>query len=467
VLSTGPGALNSLTAVMEAASAHLPVVAISSQIPSDLIGRGRGFLHELPDQRAVFAPVVKWTGRAMTAEEVPVVIAEAWRRSQVAPSGPVYVEVPYDVLANPAAVHVEDLDGRVPDPVAAPGGAIAEVARLLSSAAAPVIWAGSGLLRSGAWAELAELAVKLDAPVATTYMGKGAIPEDDPLSAGSACDDGAFKELVGDADVLLCIGTELGAETTGHYGLRFGGLLIQVDADASRIGATYSATPLVGDARATLRELIPRIQPRTGTGRGETRARTVRERIARGLDTQGRRLERGLLRAIRAALPRDAVTAWDMTILGYWAAAHFEALEPRRFLYPLGSGTLGFAWPAALGAKAALPEAQVLAVVGDGGFMYGMTELASARQHRLAAKLLLVDDGGYGILREYQRDSFEANVAVDLVQPDFEAVASAFGVPVRLTNGDRIERDLVWALDVDGPAAVILRERLASAQPTP
>jgi len=156
-----------------------------------------------------------------------------------------------------------------------------------------------------------------------------------------------------------------------------------------------------------------------------------------------------------------------MTILGYWAAAHFAALAPRRFLYPLGSGTLGYAWPAALGARAALPQTPALAVVGDGGFLYGAVELLSARQHRLDAKLLLIDDGGYGILREYQRDAYQGTHAVDLVQPDFLALCTACGVPNRLTTPDRLATDLTWALETAGPAAVVLRERLAAAAPTP
>jgi acetolactate synthase-1/2/3 large subunit len=192
----------------------------------------------------------------------------------------------------------------------------------------------------------------------------------------------------------------------------------------------------------------------------------VRERIERGLARQGRLLERQLLHAIRGQLPRDAVIAWDMTILGYWAAAHFPASEPRRFLYPLGSGTLGFAWPAALGAKAALPETASLAVVGDGGFLYSIAELLSARQHGLGAKLLLIDDGGYGILREYEMSATEELFGVDLAQPDFEAAIGACGVPVRRTSPERIEADLDWALATDGPAAIVLHERLTSAAAT-
>jgi acetolactate synthase-1/2/3 large subunit len=466
VVSTGPGALNSLTGLMEAASAHLPVVAISSQIPSGLIGRGRGFLHELPDQRASFAPIVKWTGRAMSADEIPNLVGEAWRRAQMPPSGPTYVEIPYDVLAGAASgVEATAIDGGVPRPQAAAASDVVAAARLLSDAARPVIWAGGGVIRSAAWDELAELAMKLDAPVATTYMGKGALSEDHPLSAGSAADEAAFKELVGRADVVLCVGTELGAETTGQYALRFEGRVIQVDADANHIGATYDALPLVGDARMTLRALLQSVDARAKND-AEQRARSVRERIRRGLEDQDRALEQGLLATIRASLPRDAVTAWDMTILGYWAAAHFSTYAPRRFLYPLGSGTLGFAWPAALGAKAALRGTPVLAVCGDGGFMYGISELASARQHGLAVRLLIVDDGGYGILREYQRETYDANHGVDLAQPDFAALVTAFGVPVRATSPDRLGADLEWAFAVDGPSALVLRERLATWTPT-
>jgi acetolactate synthase-1/2/3 large subunit len=156
-----------------------------------------------------------------------------------------------------------------------------------------------------------------------------------------------------------------------------------------------------------------------------------------------------------------------MTILGYWAAAHFEAFAPRRFLYPLGSGTLGYAWPAALGARSALPQTPALAVVGDGGFLYGAVELLTARQHRLDAKLLLIDDGGYGILREYQRDAYQGTHAVELVQPDFVALCAACAVPSRLTTADRLAIDLAWAFEVDGPAAVIFRGRLAAAARTP
>jgi acetolactate synthase-1/2/3 large subunit len=468
LLSTGPGALNSLTALMESASAHVPVVAVSSQIPRNLIGRGRGFLHDLPDQLASFAPIVKQARRAESAAGLAELVADAWRVALSPPTGPVYLEVPVDVLDGPAGAAsgpvLDAQPGALPHPAPA---LLAAAAELLAGAERPVLWAGGGVERSGAWAELRALAERLRAPVATTYMGKGAFPASDPLCAGSCCDDAAFTELLADADVVLCAGTELGAETTRQYELRFSGRLIQIDAAPERIGATYPALALVGDAAAVLgalAELVPERQP---DGEAERRVAALRARVGAGLDAQGWALERGILADIATAAGPDAVIAWDMTIMGYWAAAHLPVEEPRTFLYPLGSGTLGYAWPAALGASAALPARRVLGVMGDGGVLYALQELASARQHELDAKLLIVDDRGYGILREYQRDAFGANHAVDLVQPDFDVVCRGFGVPVRTVDPPELGGALDWAFERQGPAAVVLRASVAAHQPTP
>jgi acetolactate synthase I/II/III large subunit len=464
LLSTGPGALNSLTALMESASAHVPVVAISSQIPRDMIGRGRGFLHDLPDQRASFEPIVKRAWRAESAGGLPELLAEAWRVALKPPSGPVYVEVPVDVLDGPAPVAPPMTLDAAQRPLPPPRPeALDAAAALLAGAERPVLWAGGGVERSGAWGELRALAERLGAPVATTYMGKGAFPADHPLAAGSACDDAAYQELLAGADVVLAVGTELGAETTGQYGLRLSGRLIHVDAAPERIGATYPALGVVGDAAAVLAALLPLVPPREADGR----AAEVRARIAVGLEAQGREVERGILRDVAAAAGPDAVIAWDMTIMGYWAAPHLPVVRPRTFLYPLGSGTLGYAWPAALGARAALPDRRSLAVMGDGGVLYALQELASARQHGLGAKLLIVDDRGYGILREYQRAAYGSTHAVDLVQPDFDAVCRAFGVPVQTVEPPGLAGALSWAFSEDGPAAVVLRAEVAAHEPTP
>jgi acetolactate synthase-1/2/3 large subunit len=473
LLSTGPGALNSLTAIMEAASSHVPVVAISSHIPRELIGRGRGYLHDLPDQMASFRPLVKYAARVPSADAIPELLAAAWEAALTPPSGPVYVEIPVDVLSGAAdggRAIVRTVDGR---PRSAPADAVRRAAELLGAARRSVIWAGGGVLRAGAREELRSLAETLQAPVATTYMGKGAIADDHSLAVGCGCDEAAFQELLGEADVVLCVGTELGAETTGQYALRFGGTVIQIDAAPERIGATYPALALVGDARLTLAALRDRLSAeglgavagRAASAQDEVRA--ARERIRGGLESQGRELELGLLRTLEDALPPDTIIASDMTILGYWAAPHLRLAADQQFLYPLGSGTLGYGWPAALGAAVAHPGRRVLAVVGDGGFQYALAELGTAAQHAIPATLLIVDDGGYGILREYQQGQFGRTTSVELPGVDLAAVIRGFGVPVRESRPDDLGEQLAWGFEQDGPAAVVLRCRLTAAAPTP
>jgi acetolactate synthase-1/2/3 large subunit len=469
-LSTGPGALNSLTALMEAASAHVPVVAVSSQIPSHLIGRGRGYLHELPDQLASFAPIVKDSARAYSIESIPGLLAQAWRIALTPPSGPVYLEIPVDLLSAPAPGGPVTILEAMVERQCAPLEQVLAAATRLAHARRPVIWAGGGVLRSGATGELRELAELIQAPVATTYMGKGAIAADHPLAAGAGCDEAALQELLSVADVVLCVGTELGAETTAQYGLRFGGQLIHLDAAPERIGVNYSALPLVGDAKLTLLALVaelsqdhPHPPPAPDA---QARVATTHERIRSGLQAQGREIELGLLETIEQTLPPDAITVWDMTILAYWAAPHLRLGAGQQFLYPMGSGTLGYAWPAAIGARVAHPERPVLGVVGDGGLQYTIAELGTAAQHEIAAKLLVIDDGGYGILREYQRDRFGQTTSVELPGKNLELIADAYNVPVRTATPENLGEQLHWALDRPGPAVVVLRQLIAAAQPT-
>lgn len=468
VVSTGPGALMTLAPLMESAFAYVPVIVIASQIESEAIGKGRGHMHELPDQRAPFASIVKSCARATSVETIPELLAEAWQCALTPPQGPVYVEIPVDILRRTAGIPpVDGLTFQVEPPALPRAELLDRAAQILSDAKRPLIWAGGGVHRAEAWEEVLELATRLDAPVAATYTGKGTIPEDHPLALGTGWDERAYLEGVTQADAVLCVGSSMGYETTENFQLRLGGTLIHVDAAPERIGLNYPALPLVGDAKAVLEALLERLPERSDKEAGARRVAAVRERIARGLAEQGRELELGLLRSIRRMLPAESAHAWDSTILAYIAAAQLPALRPRRFLYPLGSGTLGYAWPAALGAAAALPGTPALAVVGDGGFLYGLSELATARQYGLDATVLVVDDGAYGILRQYQRDAGFEPFAVDLVQPDFASVCESFGVPTRRSTPERLESDLAWGLATPGPAAVILEAVLEMPRPTP
>lgn len=466
VVSTGPGAFMTLAPLMEAFTAFVPVVVIATQIASDAIGKGRGHLHETPDQTASFAPLVKWTARARSTDEIPNVLGEAWRRAATPPQGPVYVEVPFDVLhaAAPDGSPSAELDG-APAQLPLPAeGELDRAAGLLAAAERPLIVAGGGAVRSGARAELLELATRLDAPVATTYTGKGVFPERHPLALGSAWDDAAHRELVAEADVLLSVGSWLGYEFTDSLE-QFDGTLIQLDAAPERIGVNFPALGLVGNAKPTLQALLDRIEP--GRRRdGEARAAGVHDRVERGRLEQPGRLARDLLEIVEDVLPDGAAATWDSTILAYAACWYLRVSEPRRFLYPAGSSTLGYAWPAALGAAAALPDGPVLAVVGDGGFQYGIAELATAKQHDLDVTLLVVDDRGYGILRQYQDDAGFARAGVDLEHPDFVALCEAYGIPARRSSAEELRDDLAWALGHRGPAVVVLEEVLTMPEPT-
>lgn len=466
LVSTGPGALLTLAAMMEAFTAFVPVVVVASQIDADAIGKGRGHLHETPDQAASFAPLVKWTARAGSPAEIPELLAEAWRRAATAPQGPAYVEVPYDVLlASAGRGAVAELDGS-PRPGPVPDAALlGRVGALLAAAERPLVIAGGGAVRAGATPELLELAARLDSPVATTFTGKGAFPERHPLALGSAWDDAAHRELVADADLVLCVGSWLGYDVTDNFRLHLGGTLVQVDAAPERLGLNFPSIGLLGDAKATLQALLERLEPGVPRG-GAARVAAVRERIEGGLASAPNRLVGDLLAAVEDAVPEGGAIAWDSTILAYAAGWYLRVDEPRRFLYPAGSSTLGYALPAACGAAAALPGAPVLAVVGDGGFQYGIAELATARQHGLAVALLVVDDGGYGILREYDDAEGFARTGVDLEHPDFAALCDAYRIPVRRSSAERLGEDLAWALGRDGPAVVVLEETLAMPVPS-
>lgn len=456
IVSTGPGALISLAGLQEAETTGVPVVCICSEIPREGLHRNRGFVHELRDQIAHFRPLVKRTFSVTSAETLPDVLAEAWREALTPPGGPTFVQIPVDILSGTVTMPpVTELDP-TPAPRAPRADVLDRVAGLLREADSVAIFAGGGVLRAGAWDELLDLSQRLGAPVAMTYGGKGAFPPDHPLCAGSACEDPRTMSLIGDAGVALVVGSSLSEETSNHFTMSFNGQLVQIEADASRTATTYPSLAVIGDAKLALAGLLDRLGDQKPAADGARRAASVREAVIQEIENQGRQVERGLLATIDEALPAGAVTAWDMTILSYWAAFEFPVRTPRRYVYPQGSGTLGYGYPAALGAKAALRDAPVLAVAGDGGVMYGISEMATARQHGLDVKLLVIDDGGYGVLREYQRDTFGLTFATDLVRPDFPRVFDGFGLPATRTTPDGLGDAIGWALEIDGPAAIVM-----------
>ncbi|MFJ2820818.1 thiamine pyrophosphate-binding protein [Streptomyces toxytricini] len=467
LLSTGPGALTALPALAEAAAASSPVLAISSQVPAAGLGGGRrGHLHELRDQAASFRDVVKSVHTARTPSQIPSAVAAAWESALTAPHGPVWVEIPEDVLrAETFIPQVTGMDA-TPHELAPRPELTALAAHWLEHAERPAILAGGGVIRSDAAGKLKQLAERLDAPVATTFGGKGAFPWKHPLSLQSWLEDRHTTDFLEDADVLLVVGSGLGELSSNYHTFRPRGRVVQIEADAGKLESNHTALGIHADARLALQALLETVAERRDPAAAE-RVRTVLSAVKARLAGQGLDLEQGLLASIRSALPARSPSFWDMTILAYWAWSAFDPRHPNTMHSAQGAGGLGYAFPAALGACLAEPGTPVLAVSGDGGAMYSLAELATARQHDLDVTWLIVDDGGYGILREYMTDAFDGRTTgTELTRPDFAALAESFGVPAVTTSPDALRADLEKALAASGPSVVVLPAKLRMFAPT-
>ncbi|MEU1917654.1 thiamine pyrophosphate-binding protein [Streptomyces massasporeus] len=466
LLSTGPGALTSLAALQEAAAASAPVLAISSQVPTAGLGGGRhGYLHELPDQAASFRGVVKSVHTVRTQSQIPSAIEAAWTSALTAPHGPVWVEIPQDVLLAETAIPVVTGGDAFPEELPPRPELTAVAADLLSKAARPAIIAGGGVVRADASGKLRQLAERLQAPVVTTPGGKGAFPWTHPLSLQSWIEDRHTTDFLEDADVLLVVGSGLGELSSNYHTFKPRGRVVQIEADLGKLESNHPALGIHADARLALQALLETV-PAREDATAEDRVREVLAKVADRIASQELTLEQDVLASVRRALPASSPSFWDMTILAYWAWSAFDAKGPNHMHSAQGAGGLGYAFPAALGAAAADPTRPVLAVSGDGGALYSIAELATARQYDLNVTWLIVDDGGYGILREYMNDAFGEATATELSRPDYVALAESFGVPGVRTTPETLEQDLAKALAAPGPSVVLLPAVLRMFAPT-
>ncbi|MCG8922018.1 thiamine pyrophosphate-binding protein [Lentzea sp. CC55] len=463
LVSTGPGALQTLAGLQESAAGSAPVLGISSQIPSAGLGGVRGgYLHELTDQVASFRHVVKHTRVVRHASQIAPALTEAWEIALTAPFGPVWVEIPQDVLLGPASVPPVTPVSWSARELRPRAELVEEAVRLLDGAERPVVLAGGGALH--ARDALLELARKLRAPVVTTFGGKGNFPWEHPLSARSWLEDRHTTEFLADADVLLVVGSGLGELSSNYRTFQPRGRVVQVEADLGKLEANHPALGIHADARHALHALASGVTARPADGVAEARVRELLGRVRDRFAAQELDLEWQVLGALRAAVPDGTPTCWDMTILAYWAWSAWDPRGGAQFSAQ-GAGGLGYGFPAALGVAAAV-DGPVLAVSGDGGAMYGIAELATAAQHGSRVVWLIVDDGGYGILREYMTDAFGETTGTELSRPDFVALAAAFGVPATRSTPGSLREDLAAAFAGDGPHVVVLPAVLRMFAPT-
>ena len=472
-LSTGPGALTSLAGLQEAYATGVPMVVIASQIPLEGLGaRRKGMLHQLDDQKASAANVTKSQRLIQHASGIPSAIQDAWTEAVSSPQGPVWVEVPQNVLLD--AVVVPRVEDALAEPFDNPPRVelVREAVRWLSEAKRPAIVAGGGTRRGRAEKELLSLAEKLDAPVVCSPGGNGAFPWNHELSLQSWVEDRYVTEVLEDADVLLVIGSSLGEVTSNYFTLEPRGRIIQIDAEPRVLESNRPALGIradAGQALAALDEALEPVDRRTGDYDPRRLVAETLTKVQARLEAQELGKERTFMADIRAAVPDDMQTFWDMTIAAYWAWSCWDSRDGE-FHSAQGAGGLGFGFPSAIGGSVGLASkglpARVLAVSGDGSAMYSIAELATARQHDLPVTWLIVDDGGYGILREYMEGAFGKATATELTRPDFVKLAESFGVPAVRVAPEDVREALEAGFAADGPNVVVVETLLRLFAPT-
>jgi thiamine pyrophosphate-dependent acetolactate synthase large subunit-like protein len=436
--TTGPGAANTLAAVGEAWASRQPVLVIATDVPASARRPGvwRGMLHEATDQAAMFTPVVKEAYRVTRAEHAGEVVAAAARMALAPPARPVYVEIPTDLLAAGAEDGAGGAAGlAAPDQVPrADEDHLGRALALLERSRRPLVWAGGGALQSGAGEAVARLAERLVAPLVLTFSARGLVPPGHPCLLDVPPHVPQVGALWDEADLVVAIGTDFDAMMTQAWKQPQPPHLVAINVDPSDATKNYRPDVLLeADAAAASSALAERLGKRGGL---DTLARRLR-----GLCSEARREytesdpeAMSFLAAIENALPPDAVVVSDMCIPGYWLGGFHRTPAPRKLSYPLGWGTLGCAFPQGLGAALA-GAGPAVSISGDGGFLYACGELAAAKQESIPLTAVVVDDGGYGMIRFDQDRHGDPREGVDLVSPDFVALARSFGIRADRVDG--------------------------------
>jgi thiamine pyrophosphate-dependent acetolactate synthase large subunit-like protein len=457
--TTGPGAANTLAAFGEAAASRSAVVLVASDVPASLRtpGRPRGLLHESRDQGALFAPLAKAVLQPWTPDQAVAAAADAVTAALTAPRGPIYLGIPADVLGASAP---PGPPLRLPSAAPPNLRAVETAVALLQRTDRVVIWAGGGAVAADAAAAVTDLAWRLGAPVVTTYAARGLLGVEHPLLVDAPPHEPEVAALIGGADLLLVVGSGLDGMATRNWTMPRPHLLIRVDVDERSATDGWPAdVALVGDAALTCAALAVRIPQRAPWADEVYRIRgTIRQRLA----ADPRTAEAvGFLSALEAAWPADADVLCDMAVAGYWTGGYAAMPRPRRLQYPVGWGTLGYALPASIGAAAGTRR-RALAVCGDGGAAYALAELAALVQERLPVCILVVDDQGYGMLRYDQVHAGHPERGVDLLGPDWMALAGAFRLASREVRsvgsdgGADLRSALSWAASYPGPTLLRL-----------
>jgi len=444
----GPGLLNAMSGLSTAYSASSPVLMISGQVPRDSIGKDVGLLHEVNDQQECIRPVTKWRRRVLQVADVPAAVREAVIQLRSGRPRPVEIEMPPETMEDEGLVELlppVEVRPQVPS-----GRDLDRAVEALLAARRPLIYAGGGVHLSGAHEALGQVAEHLQAGVAQSAEGKGAVSDHNSLSLGAALwRESALRAHVQEADVVLAVGSRL-AQVTFKPGTR----IVQIDADEQEIGRNHKDTlGLVGDARATLEALLERLRaaaaPRTSR-KAEHEALRARMAAENTMEPNA-----SIIKSLRAGAPENTILVAGMTQIGYYSRPFWPVYEPRTYLSSSYSGNLGYAYPVALGAKVARPDRPVVSVSGDGGFLFNAQELSTAARHRINVVAVVFNDSSYGNVARDLDESWGGQYGAELQNPDFMKLADAFGVAgLRAKAPTEVGRLVREAIELDRPALV-------------
>lgn len=444
----GPGVLNAGAGLVTSWSTASKVLLIAGQIPTRGLGRNLGMLHEIPDQSGILRTLSRGSELVTDPDRVPGALRAAMAQLADGP-GPVVVELPPDILSGRTAAELLDPQ----PPHAAPAGdpaALDDAAERLLAAKRPIIVSGGGVLAAHAHDELLALAVRLGAPVTTTSNGRGAIDDRHPLSLRMV----AGREVMERADAVLIVGSRGLTQRGRPMSAAEGAAIVHLTLEAKDFSPPRAAeVTIAADAKAGLTALLSRLD---GPDRPcwvddiDAVRRREAEAIAR-LEPQW-----SYCQALRRAIPDDGILVNELTQVGYVAMVGYPVHAPRSYLWPGFQGTLGYGYPTSLGAKVGNPGRAVVSINGDGGFGYGLSELATAAQENIAVVAVVFSDGAYGNVQRMHKAQFDGvHLGTELTNPDWVALGRAFGIASeRVTDAAGLERAVAAAIDADRPALI-------------
>jgi acetolactate synthase-1/2/3 large subunit len=444
----GPGVLNAGAALLTAFGSNEPVLCLTGQVPTQFLGKGRGHLHEMPDQLATLRTFVKWAERIEYPGMAPAMVGRAFQEMLSGRRGPVSLEMPWDVFTQRAETGAAMVFDPFPAPQPDPDR-IKSAASLIVDSKTPMIFVGSGAI--DARDEILELAELIDAPVVAFRSGRGIVSNAHELVLTMA----AAYRLWPQTDLMIGMGTRMELPASSfRWPFQPEGLKsIRIDIDPSEMRRLAPDAAVIADAQAGTRELLTAVR-KHGYKKTAGRRTAIRAASAAALEEiQQIQPQMAYLNILREVLPSNAIVTDELSQVGFASWYGFPVYEPRTFITSGYQGTLGSGFPTALGAKVAHPDRPVVAITGDGGFMFGVQELATAVQFNIGVVVLVFNNNAYGNVRRDQRERFEGRVvASDLVNPDFVKLAESFGVgTARVTSPATFRPALEKALGEGGP----------------